>query len=294
MLFRRKNKSDANIIDHKHIGQLLQHLGMIAQQVDQGIAVVDSSGTIRFVNTPWAKMHGYNTSNELLGKHISIFHTHEQVQAELNPLINETRFMGWSNCVIESLRVDGAAFLAHLKMSALKNDKGKTIGFTVITTDITGRKHLEDTAIESAKIQKELKEQIGQLQHNIHEHEQTEKRIKQQAGELIAANDKLKQEINDYEVKEESFKQKIAELKTTNEQLKEQLNESKKAREILKGHFDKLKNTLEEKPCKTSGYNYKQKMPGANTDNIDPAAMPIQPYDGEKIQAIVDLVNRLR
>jgi PAS domain S-box-containing protein len=75
MLFRRSNKRKITIGDHKQVEQLLRHLGMITQQMDQGIAIIDPNGIICFVNMPWAKMHGYKTSNELLGKQISTFHT---------------------------------------------------------------------------------------------------------------------------------------------------------------------------------------------------------------------------
>ena len=124
MLFRRKSKHKITIVDHKQVGQLLQHLGMIAQQVDHGIAIIDLNRTICFINMPWAKMHGYKTSNELLGKQIDVFHTQEQVKAELNPLIKETRYTGQSNCVVEHVRVDGATFPTHMKMVVLKNEKG--------------------------------------------------------------------------------------------------------------------------------------------------------------------------
>ncbi len=294
MLFRRSGKRKITIGDHKQVGQLLRHLGMITQQVDQGIAMVDPNGTICFVNVPWAKMHGYKTSNELLGKQISAFHTQEQVKADLNPLIEETKRRGWSTCAVEHVRADGITFPTQMKMIVLKNGKGKAIGFIVITTDITERKRLEETATEATKQGKELKEQIGQLQYNIHEREQTEEHIKQQAVELRAANEQLKHQITEHEQAEECLKQQIAESTAANEQLKDQIVESEKARKEFMEQFDAIKDTVEEIQYETTECNQEQEILRAGTDNSEDSGKPIILFNNEKLKAIAELAKRLR
>jgi PAS domain S-box-containing protein len=282
------------IINHKQVGQLLQHLGMIAQQVDQGIVIIDLNRTIRFVNMPWAKIHGYKTSNELLGKQISIIHTQEHVKAELYSLIEKTRCTGQSDCVLEHERVDGATFPAHMKMIVLKNEKGKVIGFIVITTDLTERKLLEETVTEVTKQVKELQEHIKQLQCNIHEQEQIEGNIKQQADELRAGNEQLKQQITEQELAEEYLKQKVAESTAANEQLKDKIVESEKTNTELREQYDELKGILEEFQDETNEYCQEQKIPGASTGNIGETEKPIKPFGDVKLKAVVELANRLR
>jgi len=289
MFFRRSSKRKITIGDHKQAEQLLRHLGIIAQQVDQGITIVDLNGTICFVNVTWAKMHGYKTSNELLGKQISAFHTQEQVKANLNPLFKETKRRGRSTCAVEHMRADGATFPTQMKMIVLKDEKGKAIGFIVIITDITEHKRLEGTATETTKQEKELKEQIEQLQHNIHEREQTERHIKQQADELRAANQQLKHQITEHEQAEECLKQQIPESTAANEQLKDQIVESEKARKELMEQLDELKDTLEEIQYETTEFSQGQEILGASTDNAKESGEPITLFDDEKLKAIAEV-----
>ena len=48
------------IARHSRNEQILNHLAMAAKQTDEGIVVFELNGTIRFVNTACAKMHGYD------------------------------------------------------------------------------------------------------------------------------------------------------------------------------------------------------------------------------------------
>jgi len=293
MLFRRSSKRKITIGDHKQVEQLLRHLGMITQQVDQGIAIVDLNGTICFVNVPWARMHGYKTSNDLLGKQISTFHAQEQVKADLDPLIEETKRRGRSTCAVKHMRANGATFPTQMKMIVLKDEKGKAIGYIVITTDITERKRLEETVTEATKRGKELEEQIEQLQSNIHEREQTEGHVKQQADELRAANEQLEYQITEHEQAEASLRQQIAESTAANEQLKGQIVESEKARKELMEQLDALRDTLEEVQYENTESNKEQEILRASTDNLVDSGKPTTLFNDEKLKAIAELAKRL-
>ena len=63
------------IATDRQIEQILQQITVAPQQAADGIAVADWAGVIRFVNSSWAIMHGYKTIDQLIGKHISAFHT---------------------------------------------------------------------------------------------------------------------------------------------------------------------------------------------------------------------------
>lgn len=294
MLLRKSTKSNITLDDHKQVEQLLSHLGIIAQNVDQGITIVDLKGTICFVNMPWAKMHGYKTSNELLGKQISTFHTQEQMKADLNPLFKETKCKGRSTCAIEHVRADGATFPTQTKMIVLNDEKDKAVGFIIISTDITERKRLKETVTKTTKQTKEPKKQIEQLQRNIHEREQNEEKIKQQADELRAANEQLKHQITEHEQAEKRLKQQIAESTATIEQLKNQIDESEKAEKEFTEQLDALKETTEEIQRETTESSKAQEIPGASTDDAEDSEKPIALSDDEKLKAIAELAKRLR
>ena len=82
MAFRKPSKVRINTADHKQLTQLLSHLGMIAEQADNGIVLVGLEGIIHFVNSAWARMHGYQNCTELLGKSIGQFHTPVQMKKQ--------------------------------------------------------------------------------------------------------------------------------------------------------------------------------------------------------------------
>jgi len=57
-----------DITDRKRMEHELRRLAFIAQQAAEGIAVADLEGNLQFVNDAWARMHGYESGAELVGK----------------------------------------------------------------------------------------------------------------------------------------------------------------------------------------------------------------------------------
>jgi len=64
----------------KQIEHELRFLAVAAEQAGEGIVVVDLNGIICFVNPAWAIMHGYDGTDKLVGEHISMFHTEEEMK----------------------------------------------------------------------------------------------------------------------------------------------------------------------------------------------------------------------
>jgi len=127
MLFSGLTKWIKIIADHGRVRQILSHLAMITERADEAIVVIDLNGALRFVNTAWAKMHGYKTSSELLGKNICIFHNSEQLETSLTPAIKRARQTGLFKGQIEHLRADGTTFPAQTKMTLIKDESGQAI-----------------------------------------------------------------------------------------------------------------------------------------------------------------------
>ena len=268
MIFRGSGKHEIPNGDNQQIEELLQHLGMMTQQVDQGLAMVDLKGTICFINMACAKMHGYKRSNELLGKQLSAFHRKEKVKADLVPLLDEAKLKGMSTREVEHVRADRTTFPTQMKVISAKDKSGRANALIVIITDITERKQLQRMLVtETTKQDKELKEQIEQLKSQITERQKSEESLKQQADELTAANEQLKSQITERQKSEEILKQQIRELTAANEQLKEEIADLEEG---------------EKKPMETT------KSEG-ESEQIDPKLLNV-----EKLKSIAELAKRLR
>lgn len=168
--------------EFRRVELMLQHLTMIAELANEGIVVVDPNGIIRFVNKAWAKMHGYDTRNELVGKHINMFHTEEQMKTTVIPFIEEVKHRGQLAGPVEHVRRDGTLFPAVTKMTLVKDEEGKAVGLIVFVIDMT-------------------------------EQRQVEEHLKQQTSELTAANEKLRREISEHERGEKELLEDIIEAK---------------------------------------------------------------------------------
>ncbi len=138
--------------------QRLQLLSSVVEQSSEGIAVSDLEGYLLFVNSAFAAMHGY-TPQELVGKHLSIFHTSEQIPAmeASNRQIRET---GEFSGEIWHVRRDGVVFPTLMHNSLLRNDTGNPVGMIATLRDITERKKAEEALRESEERYRELAESI--------------------------------------------------------------------------------------------------------------------------------------
>jgi len=149
MLLRTLSEWKTAIVERKQVGQLLRHLGTITEQACEGIIVVDLKGVLHFVNTAWAKMHGYETGNELLGKQIGTFHTPEQMKNKVIPLSEQAKRDGSSTGTVIHLRKDGTKFTTRVKMGLLADEQGDTNGLIIYVIDITEFGQRENTPEET-------------------------------------------------------------------------------------------------------------------------------------------------
>ncbi len=163
---------------------MLRHLGMISEQLDQGVVIIDKSGIIHFVNTAWAMMHGYKNSDELLGKSLSLFHKKEQMQQQVRAFANETKRRGRYRGELSYLRSDGTEFVAHTKMVILKDRRGRFSGFLIYAMDITEIKRVEEQLKTSIAQVETLQKQIDQLQYQINERSRTEDELQDYCDHL--------------------------------------------------------------------------------------------------------------
>jgi PAS domain S-box-containing protein len=240
MALKKLSKWITLIAGHKRLEQLLRHLALATKQADEGIVIIDLDGMLRFVNTAWARIHGYSTSSELLGKHIGTFYTKEQIKNHLIPSIKAAKSTGRYSGHSEHRRMDGTTFRTNMKMTPVNDDANTTIGFIMLVTDITRNSKLEETLKNTATQAEQLKKNIEQLHLQITERAEAEGRFKQQAEELASANEQLRRQIGENTQAEESLKQQAADLELSNERLRLQITEHAQAEERLKKQADEL------------------------------------------------------
>ncbi len=137
--------------EHKKIEveEELARYKFAVEQSTQQIAFADLNGKVLFTNDAWAKSHGYS-KNELIGKHLSVFHPKEEfpkIIANVQELMRKRKYSG----EVMHKRKDGSTFLAW--MDAYRIDhRGKTGFFVGIATDITEKMRVEESLVKEKSI----------------------------------------------------------------------------------------------------------------------------------------------
>jgi len=148
--------------ERKQTEEQLRLLSSAVEQSTEGIAVSDLKGNLVFVNNAFATVYGY-TSKELVGKHLSIFHTPEQMPSveAANQQIQET---GEFSGEIWHIRRDGTVFPGLMHNSLLRDNEGNPVGMIGTLRDITARKQAEEQ-IEAALKEKEVL--LQEIHHRV-------------------------------------------------------------------------------------------------------------------------------
>ena len=136
---------------------------MIESVKDYAIFMLDTQGHITSWNRGAERLKGY-TSDEILGKHFSIFYLpgdeeRDKPARELEIAAREGRLEDedWR------VRKDGSRFWANVIITAIRDQWGELIGFAKVTRDLTGRRALEEQLRRRAE---ELEQQKLQLQES--------------------------------------------------------------------------------------------------------------------------------
>lgn len=125
---------------------------LIVQGVrDYAIFMLDTTGHITTWNAGAQRIKGY-TSEEIIGKHFSIFYTGEDLEdgkpkqeLEVATRTGVYEEEGWR------LRKDGTRFWANVVITALRKPDGTLAGFAKVTRDLTERRAAQERAIEAAR-----------------------------------------------------------------------------------------------------------------------------------------------
>ncbi|MBM4055074.1 MAG: PAS domain S-box protein [Planctomycetes bacterium] len=131
-----------DITEHVETQKQLRLLSSAIEQSAEGLAIADLNGYLQFVNCSFANMHGY-APEELRGKHLSIFHTPDQIPS-VNASINYLKKNGIFTGEIWHARRDGTVFPTIMNNSLLKDEEGNAIAMIGTLIDITERKKTAD------------------------------------------------------------------------------------------------------------------------------------------------------
>ncbi|MCF7824683.1 MAG: PAS domain S-box protein [Candidatus Marinimicrobia bacterium] len=151
----------SDITERKQAEKELHKLSSIVEQSFEGIALADLEGNLTFTNSSWNRMHNYEPDEELIGKHLNIFHNQEQLEQEVIPFNQEVMEIGFNTGEVGHIRKDGTPFPTLMNTTLLKDEHGKPYAIAGMAVDITERKHGEQALAESAEKYRLLFENIN-------------------------------------------------------------------------------------------------------------------------------------
>ncbi len=124
---------------------------MVSEVKDYSIIMLDPEGFIVSWNEGAQAINGY-CAEEIIGKHFSCLFTNEDIQADKpNKILRIASRQGRFEEEAWRVRKDGTRFIANFVITVIRDEKGKLIGFSKVTRDITDRKKTENMLRESEK-----------------------------------------------------------------------------------------------------------------------------------------------
>ncbi len=277
--------------EFRRFEQRLRHLTMIAEQANEGIVVVDLNGINRFVNTAAAKMHGYDTRGELVGKQMNVFHTEEQMKSDVLALVEEVKRRGQLVGPIEHVRSDGTVFPTETKMTLLKDGRDKSVGLIVFVTDMTERRQAEKS-LTNRKLELAFAKEM--LLQQITERKQAEQSFAQQASELTATNENLRQQVCERQQAEKSLANRKLELASANEKLQQQITEHRQAEESFRQQMNEMVAANEQLKQQIAEHKDSEEELLESIIEAEAPTKKIPLFNPQELKALAELANRLR
>lgn len=141
-------ESAVDITERKKEAEQIQMLGRAVEQALDGMAITNLDGEIIFANRAWAAMHGFDSEAELMGMPLTVFHTEEQVKAEVEPINNEVLELGAVQREVWHVHQNGKTFPTWMAVSTLTDENGQVRGLIASAQDISERKKNEEELLK--------------------------------------------------------------------------------------------------------------------------------------------------
>ncbi len=137
-----------DISQRKKAEYKLKILSNAIQHSPACVVITKLNGEIEFVNPSFTRTAGYEI-DEVLGKNISILRNEEFSESIFNDILESVKIgVDWQG-EFHNQKKDGELYWELASISAVKNDKGRTTNFVIISEDITERKLNEKELIEA-------------------------------------------------------------------------------------------------------------------------------------------------
>lgn len=128
-----------------------QRFKAIAENALYGNAMSDLEGRVIYVNPFFAQIHGYQP-DELVGKHLAIFHNEQQLP-QVEQLLSELKLGHFPPTVVWHTHRDGHAFPMLMSGTVMRDEVGNPLYFAAAALDLTHqyqeRKETEQVLIEA-------------------------------------------------------------------------------------------------------------------------------------------------
>ena len=138
---------------------------LVQSVVDYAIYLLDPDGRVTSWNVGAERIKGYST-DEILGRHFSAFYSEEDRKAGMPQKVLDTaRTEGRYSGEGWRVRKDGSRFWASVVIDAIKDEKGKIVGFAKVTRDMSEKREAEAQLQESREqlFRSQKMEALGQL-----------------------------------------------------------------------------------------------------------------------------------
>lgn len=141
-----------DITEKKKADELVQRLGLTVDQLLDGVLMTGLDGTVIYVNQAWRSMHRF-VEDDALGRHIGVFHTHDQMASEVAPFMEEVKSKGCARARISHIAEDDRIFTALTSAFVLKDTDGEPSAIVWIARDITQEMKMEEQLHQAQKME---------------------------------------------------------------------------------------------------------------------------------------------
>ncbi|MCX6237899.1 MAG: PAS domain S-box protein [Bacteroidia bacterium] len=158
-----------DITEQKQAEKEITMLAHSLKSINECVSITDLDDKILFVNESFLKTYGY-AENELIGKHISIVRSQNNVKELVEKILPATIHGEWQGELLNK-RKDGSEFPIYLSTTIVKDKEGKTLGLIGVATDISERKQakqlikLLSRAIEQSPVTVMITDKKGNIEY---------------------------------------------------------------------------------------------------------------------------------
>lgn len=138
-----------DITERKLAEEKNRMLAHTIESISEAVTITDLEDKLIYVNKAFSQIFGY-TRDEVIGKHIEMLWSKNNVDGVDIELIKATNSGGWKGELLNNSK-DGREFPIELSTSQVKNERGEIVALVGVAEDITNKKKTERQIIESEK-----------------------------------------------------------------------------------------------------------------------------------------------